>query len=85
MAVLIAFQNVTKTVEGMAANGTVDPVLGLWGLCAVYFAFGLWLFFTTASQGTDSALRKCFVWIDRGIHRATGALKQSGAEETQPR
>lgn len=67
MAVLVVFQNVTKAVEGMAANGTVDPALSLWGICAIYFAFGIWLYATTASQGSDNFARKFFVVIDRCI------------------
>ncbi|MEX2519541.1 MAG: LptF/LptG family permease [Paracoccaceae bacterium] len=73
MAVLISFQSVIKTVEGMAANGTVDPVLSLWGICAVYFLLGLWLFCTTASQGSDSAVRKFFVGFDHLVRRVRRA------------
>lgn len=69
MAVLISFQSVIKTVEGMAANGTVDPVVSLWGVCGAYFLLGFWLFGATASQGSDSAVRKFFVWFDYLVQR----------------
>ncbi|MFV0473309.1 MAG: LptF/LptG family permease [Pikeienuella sp.] len=85
LAVLIIFQNVTKTVESLAASGAVDPVIGLWGLCAAFFALGLWLFLTTASQGTDSALRKLFVLFDRVLRRLARALKLAEPERAAKR
>lgn len=69
MTVLVVFQNLTKTVEGMASNGKFDPALSLWGLFAAYFAVGLWLFFSTASQGSDNAVRKFFVLFDHLVRR----------------
>lgn len=74
LALLVVFQNLTKTVEGMADLGRIDPAAGLWGLCAVYFALGIWLYFSTTSQGSNSPARNLFVWIDRGIRRVKDAL-----------
>lgn len=85
LAILIIFQNLTKAVEGMAINGDIDPALGLWGLCAVYFAFGLQLYATTASQGSDSLPRRGFVWIDRALYRLRSALPARFAGESAPR
>lgn len=76
LAILIVFQNLTKTVEGMAENGDIDPIWGLWGLCALYFALGFQLFATTASQGSDSLPRRLFVWFDRAIFRFRSALPE---------
>ena len=83
LAVLIVFQNVTKTVEGLAANGAVPPAPSLWGLCAVYFAFGLWLFLTTSSQGSDGAVRKFYVLVDNALRRARAALPLRPGEEAE--
>ncbi|MEM7544845.1 MAG: LptF/LptG family permease [Pseudomonadota bacterium] len=74
LVVLIAFQNTMKAVEGMAANGDIDPVLGIWGIAAAYFGLGFWLFATTASQGTDGIARRMFVWFDRIVMRIKAAL-----------
>lgn len=76
LAVLVIFQNLTKTVEGMADLGRIDPVFGLWGLCAVYFALGLWLYASTTSQGSDSPARNLFVWIDRGLRRVRSLIRK---------
>ncbi|MGB0411922.1 MAG: LptF/LptG family permease [Pikeienuella sp.] len=76
LALLVVFQNLTKTVEGMADLGRIDPALGLWGLCAVYFVLGLWLYISTTSQGSDSPARNLFVWIDRGIRRIKVSLRR---------
>ncbi len=74
LAVLVVFQNTMKAVEGLASNGSVDPVLGIWGICAVYFALGIWLFTTTASQGTDGIARRMFVWFDSVVIRIKALL-----------
>lgn len=67
LALLVAFQNVTKAVEGAASNGSLPPALSIWSIGALYFALGAWLFATTASQGSNSAARRFFIWIDRMI------------------
>lgn len=69
LAILVAFQNVTKAFQASAANGDIDPLLGIGGLGVAYFALGIWLFLTTPSQGTDSLARNMFVWIDHLIVR----------------
>ena len=74
LALLVVFQNLTKTVEGMADLGRISPAYGLWGLCAIYFALGLWLYISTTSQGSDSPARSLFVWIDRGVRRIKGVV-----------
>lgn len=65
IALLVIFQNLTKTIEALADNGGIDPALGIWSLCAVYFAIGLWLYSSTASQGSGSPAQVMFVWFDR--------------------
>lgn len=87
LAVLVIFQNTMKAVEGMAANGSVDPALGIWGICAIYFAFAFWLYFTTASQGTDGIARQAFVWFDSIVVRIKAMLPQRmrpGPTDTAP-
>lgn len=74
LALLIAFQNTMKAIEGMASNGTLDPVLGIWGITAVYFALGIWLFATTASQGSDGIARRMFVGFDRVVMRVKDTM-----------
>jgi len=74
LALLIAFQNTMKAIEGMASNGTLDPVLGIWGITAVYFALGIWLFATTASQGSDGIARRMFVAFDRVVMRVKDSM-----------
>ncbi len=82
LAILVTFQNVTKAVEAAATKGDLDPVLSIWGLCAVYFGLGLWLYLSTASQGTDSVIRKLYVGLDaaiRRIRRLFGVRDEAGA------
>lgn len=74
LAILVAFQNVTKAVQSAAENGDVDPLVGLGGLGLLYFALGLWLFLTTPSQGSNSAARNMFVGLDNIIFRLKGLL-----------
>lgn len=69
IGLLVVFQNLTRTAEGMADLGEIDPFWGLWGVCAIYFALGGWLYAATASQGSDSPARILFVWLDRIILR----------------
>lgn len=85
VAVLVIFQNLTRTVEGLADNGDVDPFFGLWGMCALYFALGFWLYFTTASQGSDSAARRMFVWMDRVIRRLKSAVPRRSRDDASAR
>lgn len=76
LAILIIFQNLTRAVQGMAENGDVDAALGLWGLCAAYFALGIWLYLSTPSQGSGSPAQKMFVWLDRLLRRLKAALRR---------
>lgn len=56
IAVLAAYDNIIKFTAGLASLGRVDPVFGLWGLCALFTAFSLWLYVSTPSQGSSSFL-----------------------------
>lgn len=76
IALLVIFQNGSKTIEALAAEGTVDPALALWGWCALYFAIGLWLYLSTASQGSGSPAQVMFVWLDRGLRRIGDAIRR---------
>ena len=82
IALLVIFQNLTKTVEALADDYRVDPVLGLWGLFGVYAALGLWLYLSTTSQGSGSPAQQMFVWLDRGLRQIfepiERALKRRG-------
>ena len=54
----------------------------IWGLCALYFAIGLWLYITTTSQGSGSPAQTMFVWFDRVIRRIKdAALRLLGRTE----
>lgn len=79
LAILVIFQNLTRAVEAAAGNNELDPALALWGLCAVYFAFGAQLYLTTASQGSDSLPRRVFVWFDRLMTRLR--LEKTGPKD----
>ncbi|MEM7268037.1 MAG: LptF/LptG family permease [Pseudomonadota bacterium] len=81
LALLVAFQNITKAIEGAADNGDLDPVVGLWGACVVYFALGLWLYITTVSQGSGSPAQTMFVWVDRGMRRIGEWIAQARGKE----
>ena len=84
IALLVIFQNLTKTVEALADNGDINPALGLWGLCAIYFAVGLWLYLSTASQGSGSPAQVMFVWFDRVIRRIrTFILRRLGRDDPE--
>ena len=74
LAILVAFQNITKAFQGAATNGDIDPLLGIGGLGLAYFALGVWLFATTPSQGSNSAARNMFVGLDNVIVRLKAAL-----------
>lgn len=69
IAILVIFQNLTKTVEALADDYRVDPALGLWGLFGAYVALGLWLYISTTSQGSGSPAQKMFVGLDHGLRR----------------
>ncbi|MGB0504642.1 MAG: LptF/LptG family permease [Pikeienuella sp.] len=69
IVLLVVFQNLTRTAEGMADLGELDPFFGLWGISAIYFLLGIWLYSATASQGSDSPARILFVWLDHLIIR----------------
>lgn len=77
LALLVAFQNTTKTLEAMASNGDIAPGPALWGTFAGYMALGFWLFTSTASQGSDNVLRKLFVFIDAVIRRIPSGEAQA--------
>lgn len=69
IALLVIFQNVTKMMQALESSGDVPPGVGIWGLCALYFAIGLWLYISTTSQGSGSPAQTMFVWFDRAIRR----------------
>lgn len=69
LAILVAFQNITKAVQAAAENGDFDPLMSLGGLGFVYFALGIWLFLTTPSQGSNSFARNMFVVFDQIVIR----------------
>ncbi len=85
IALLVIFQNVTKMVEALATKGDVPAALGLWGLCFIYFAIGLWLYISTTSQGSGSPAQTMFVWFDQMIRGArTFVMRRLGKTEEDP-
>ena len=85
IALLVIFQNVTKMMQALEAGGDVPAGVGMWALCAVYFAIGLWLYITTTSQGSGSPAQTMFVWVDRGIRRVREfILRRLGRAEEDP-
>lgn len=85
IALLVVFQNVTKMMQALEASGDVPPGVGMWALCAIYFAIGLWLYITTTSQGSGSPAQTMFVWVDRGIRRVrTFVMRRLGKPEEDP-
>ncbi len=85
IALLVIFQNVTKMMQALEAGGDVPPGVGMWALCAIYFAIGLWLYSTTTSQGSGSPAQTMFVWVDRGIRRVREfIMRRLGRVEEDP-
>lgn len=77
IALLVVFQNVTKMMQALERSGDVPAGLGMWALCAVYFAIGLWLYISTTSQGSGSPAQTMFVWFDRLIVRAKAVVRRA--------
>jgi lipopolysaccharide export system permease protein len=88
VVLLVVFQNLTRTAEGMADLGTLDPFWGLGGVSAIYFLLGIWLYSATASQGSDSPARILFVWLDQIIIRLRAlvlkVLPERAEKEPEP-
>lgn len=57
IAVLAAYDNLIKFASGYAKLGHADAALALWGVCALFMAFGSWLYLTTPSQGSETPMR----------------------------
>lgn len=64
IAILAAYDNVIKLVEGMADLGKVPPALALWGLCAAFMGLTFLLYWLTPGQGALSPFRAVLRWID---------------------
>jgi lipopolysaccharide export system permease protein len=64
LAVLVGFDQLLQTVQSLASLGRIDPVLGLWGVSAVFTLGSGWLYATTPGQGSPSPLRGLLRWID---------------------
>ena len=85
IALLVVFQNVTKMMQALETSGDVPAGLGMWALCAIYFAIGLWLYITTTSQGSGSPAQTMFVWVDRGIRQVRAfVMRRLGKPEEGP-
>ena len=85
IALLVVFQNVTKMMQALETSGDVPAGLGMWALCAIYFAIGLWLYITTTSQGSGSPAQTMFVWVDRGIRQMRAfVMRRLGKPEEGP-
>jgi lipopolysaccharide export system permease protein len=79
IVVLAVFDNLVKFVSGLAALGSVDPGLGLWGLAIVFNGGALWLYATHPGQGAPSPLRRFLRWLDRGPRTAAAEGSGGGA------
>ena len=77
IALLVVFQNLTKVMQAMENSGDVPAGVGIWTLCAIYFAIGLWLFVSTTSQGSGSPAQTMFVWFDHGIVRLKAHVRRA--------
>ncbi|MDG1210123.1 MAG: LptF/LptG family permease [Paracoccaceae bacterium] len=77
IALLVVFQNLTKVMQAMEYSGDVPAGVGIWTLCAIYFAIGLWLFVSTTSQGSGSPAQTMFVWFDHGIVRLKAYVRRA--------
>jgi lipopolysaccharide export system permease protein len=77
IALLVVFQNLTKVMQAMENSGDVPAGVGIWTLCAIYFAIGLWLFVSTTSQGSGSPAQTMFVWFDHGIVRLKAYVRRA--------
>lgn len=77
IALLVVFQNLTKVMQAMENSGDVPAGVGIWTLCAIYFAIGLWLFVSTTSQGSGSPAQTMFVWFDHAIVRLKAYVRRA--------
>ena len=77
IALLVVFQNLTKVMQAMENSGDVPAGVGIWTLCAIYFAIGLWLFVSTTSQGSGSPAQTMFVWFDHGLVRLKAYVRRA--------
>jgi lipopolysaccharide export system permease protein len=74
LAILVAFNQILQTVQSLAILGRIDPVLGLWSVCAVFTLGSAWLYAVTPGQGSPSPLR----WLLRSVDTLFGDLAVFG-------
>jgi lipopolysaccharide export system permease protein len=75
IGILAAYDNLIKLVEGLADIGRIDPVIGLWGLCAAFMAGTFLIYWLTPGQGAQSPFRVVLRGLDlvlSDLARATG-------------
>lgn len=58
IAVLVLYHNLLLMAQTLGETGVVDPVLALWGVFIGFMTLTMWLYFTTASQGSQSLPRR---------------------------
>ncbi len=76
VVVLVTYNQVIKTGEGLVDNGEIGPLLGLWLPCGLFAALGFVLFWRTARRVPNPGGRTA---LDRLIERATAAVARGGA------
>ena len=64
LGILVAFDQVLQTVQSLASLGRIDPVIGLWGACAVFTLGSGWLYAVSPGQGAPSPMRGLLRQLD---------------------
>jgi len=78
LAVLISFHHILLTVQSLAGLGRVDPVLGIWGVYAVFTLASAWLYAVTPGQGAESPLRGLLRFLDSIFADLEAQLRRMG-------
>lgn len=78
IAILVSFDQILQTMQSLAGLGRVDPVIGLWGVGAVFTLGTGWLYAVTPGQGAPSPLRGALRIVDTLYVEFTSLVRRFG-------
>lgn len=82
LGLLTAYHHVLLLAQQIGASGAVPPALALWGTCAAFMAFSVWLYAAASGQGAEAPGRRLLRWLE-GLRAQPGPTDRPG--EARPR